>query len=187
MSPALGIPAKGVLSQCPTGNLSKKSRIEKHTASIRHACNPRNESNAMSATTLKPGTSQDQWNQVGANAANAAASVSEMANHAACAVGSMAKQAACDVAQKADDLTAKAGGRIEQMGHAIGERLPHEGAVGQASQVLAQTIQQGGQYMEDAKLSGAAASVKELIRRYPVESTLVGLAAGYLMARVLKK
>ena len=141
----------------------------------------------MSTNTLKSGTSQDQRNQVGSHATDAVASVGEMANHAACAVGSMAKQAACDVGQKADDLTAKAGGRIEQMGHALGERLPHEGVVGQASQAVAQTIQQGGQYMEDAKLSGAAANLKDLIRRYPVESTLAGLAAGYLVARLMKK
>ena len=141
----------------------------------------------MSAATLKPETNDTQWSQAQNNAADAVASAREMASHAACAAGSIAKQAVCDASHKADDLTAKAGVGIEHMGQVMSDRLPHAGVVGQASQAVAQSIQHGGQYLEDAKLSGAAASLKEMIRRHPVESTLAGLAVGYLVARASRK
>ena len=136
----------------------------------------------MSTATLKTAN----WSQVGNKATDAAASVGEMVDQAANAIGSMAKQAACNVGQKADDLTAKAGYGMEHLGDAVRDRLPHDGVVGNASQTVARFIQHGGQYLEEAKLSGATESLKGVIRKHPVESTLAGLAIGYLVARALR-
>jgi hypothetical protein len=140
----------------------------------------------MSISTLTPKTNRDEWTQAGSKAADAAASAGEMAGHAASAVGAMAQQAVCDVGQKADDLTAQAGSGIDHLGSLFGEHTPQDGVLGSASQAVAQTVQRGGKYLEEAKLSGTAATLTELIRQHPVAAVVAGIAAGYLVARALR-
>lgn len=140
----------------------------------------------MSISTVTAGTNHDEWNQAGSKAADAAASVGEMAGHAASAVGEMAQQAVRDVGQTADDLTARAGSGIDHLGSLLSEHAPQDGVLGSASQAVAHTVQRGGKYLEEAKLSGAAALLTELIRQHPVAAVVTGIAAGYLVARALR-
>ena len=101
--------------------------------------------------------------------------------------GSAAEKGTGDIVRKADDLSSKAGIALESLAQTITEQLPHEGLVGQASQAVAESLQQVGQSLETDKFSGMKASIENLVRRYPYESVVAGIVAGYLCARLLRK
>ena len=122
---------------------------------------------------------------VGELASDAACAVGAMASQAACDAGAMASQAACDVGKKADNLTASAGVGIQQWGDRLSKNAPHDGVVGSASQAFAKTIREGGEYIEDAKLSGITEDLAVLIRRNPIPAVLIALGLGWMVARKL--
>lgn len=114
----------------------------------------------------------------------------EKAKEAVASVSAMASQAAAAVGKEADNLTASAGTGIKQLGDLIGEKAPHEGMLGSASQSVAKTLQEGGKYLEEAKLSGMADDLTKLIQRNPIPAILagigVGIGLGLLMRRTLR-
>ncbi len=140
----------------------------------------------MANATIAPGASREEWTQAGGKAGDAAAAAGEMASHAASAVGAMARQAVTGVGKQADDLTARAGSEIEHLGDLLSENTPHDGMLGTASQAVAHSVQRGGQYLEEAKLSGTSAMITELVRQHPVAAIFAGFAAGFLVSRVLR-
>src|SRR5258708_5576004 len=105
-------------------------------------------------------------------AKDAGAQAAEKAKEAVASMGEMAQQTAAAVGKKADDLTATAGADIQKLGDTIGEKAPHEGVLGKASQAVAHTLQEGGKYMEEAKLSGMAEDLTRLIRQNPIQALL---------------
>jgi len=68
----------------------------------------------------------------------------------------------------------------------LSEHTPRDGVLGSASQAVAHTVQRGGKYLEEAKLSGAMEMLTALIRQHPVAAVMTGIAAGYLVARALR-
>ena len=157
----------------------------------------------MSNTTMMPSANKQEWAptydkakeaadktkeaaaSVGELASDAACAVGAMASQAACDAGAMASQAACDVGKKADNLTASAGVGIQQWGDRLSKNAPHDGVVGSASQAFAKTIREGGEYIEDAKLSGITEDLAVLIRRNPIPAVLIALGLGWMVARKL--
>jgi ElaB/YqjD/DUF883 family membrane-anchored ribosome-binding protein len=102
-------------------------------------------------------------------------------------VGEMAGQAVSAVGKEADNLTASAGTGIKQLGDLIGEKAPHEGMLGNASQTVAKTLQEGGKYLEEAKLSGMAEDLTKMIQRNPIPSILVGIGVGIGLGLLLRR
>ena len=139
----------------------------------------------MSNSTLASNVKED-WNQAANKAREAAASVGEMANQAACAVGSMASHAACDVGKKADDLTASAGIGIQELGDRLSKNTPHSGVLGSASQAVARSVKDSGEYLEGAKLSGMTEDFAQLIRKNPLPAVFIALGLGWFVARKLR-
>ena len=139
----------------------------------------------MSNSTLASNVKED-WNQATNKAREAAASVGEMASQAACAVGSMASHAACDVGKKADDLTASAGIGIQELGDRLSKNTPHTGVLGSASQAVARSVKDSGEYLEGAKLSGMTEDFAQLIRKNPLPAVFIALGLGWFVARKLR-
>ncbi len=128
----------------------------------------------------------DELAQAAQKAAEAAASVGEMAGHAASAVGALATQAACDVGRKADDLTARAGVGIQELGDRLSHNVPHEGLLGGASQSVVRAVKGSGEYLENAKLSGITEDIAQVIRRNPIQAVLIAIGLGWYVGRRLK-
>ncbi len=141
----------------------------------------------MSNSTLTPCVNNDEWTQAAGKAKEAAASVGEMASHAGSAVGAMAHQAACEVGKKADELTASAGVSIQGLGDRLSNSAPHAGILGSASQAVAKTVKDGGDYLEHAKLSGMTEDVAQLVRRNPIPAILIAIGLGWFVGRKLGK
>ena len=87
-------------------------------------------------------------------------------------------------AAKADQTAMAAGERLQATADLIREKAPAEGRMGTAATAVAQTFEEAGAYLQQQGLSGAIEDVETLIRRYPVQSLLVGLGVGYLLARM---
>lgn len=141
----------------------------------------------MSISTFVPGVRKEEWAQATDKAKEVAASVGEMASHAVSAAGVRVSQAACDVGKRADELTAQAGVGIHHMGDSLGRNMPQSGVLGTASQAMADTVRNSGDYLEEAKLSGIAHDVFCMIRRNPLQSVLVSVGIGWFVARKLWK
>ena len=139
----------------------------------------------MSNTTRIPSNNQE-FAQAADSANEAAVSVADMARHAASAIGAMASQAASDAGTKADELTARAGAGIQGMGERLGKIAPQTGALGSASQAVAQTVKDGGKYIEDAKLTGISENIAQMIRRNPIPAVCIGIGLGWFLCRKLK-
>jgi ElaB/YqjD/DUF883 family membrane-anchored ribosome-binding protein len=110
----------------------------------------------------------------------------DKAKEAVASVGEMATQAVSAVGTKVDNLTASAGTELKDLGDTISTKVPHDGVLGHASQALAETFYAGGQYIEDAKLSGMTKDVAELIRRNPMPAFLVGIGIGFMIGRAMR-
>jgi ElaB/YqjD/DUF883 family membrane-anchored ribosome-binding protein len=128
--------------------------------------------------------------EVGAQAADKAKEVgtqlADKAKETVSSVGEMASQAASTVGKKADEMTASAGADIKKWGDSMASKAPHEGVLGQASQAMAETLQEGGKYLEEAKLSGMADDLVKMIRRNPVPAVLLGVGVGFILGRAMR-
>lgn len=140
----------------------------------------------MSKTKVAPAVHNDEWALAADSARDAAASVGEMACHVGSAVGAIASHAACDVGKRADDLTASAGAGIQELGNQLSKSTPQDGILGSASQAVARTVKDGGEYVETAKLSGITEDVARLIRRNPITAILIATGLGWFVARKLR-
>jgi hypothetical protein len=139
----------------------------------------------MSTSTRIPSDNQ-QWAQVADSANEAAASVGDTAHHAVSAIGAMASQAASDVGTKANELTASAGAGIQGLGDRLGKIAPQTGPLATASQAVAQTVKDGGKYIEKARLSGITEDIARMIRRHPIAAVFIGAGVGWFVCRKLK-
>ncbi len=157
------------------------------------------------STTTLGVSSKDEWAQsadgareavslVGAKVSEAGSAFGAMVNQAGSAVGSMAGQAgsmagqaAVDVGKKADDIAASAGVGIRHLGDRLDRHGPQQGMLGSASHAVARTVRDGGEYLEDAKFSGAAKDVVALVQRNPIPAVCIAIGLGWLVARQLRK
>lgn len=132
----------------------------------------------------------DKAKEVGGQAMDKAKEVGgqvmDKAKEAASSVGEMAGQAFSAAGKKADDLTSTAGADIKKWGDAMSEKSPHDGILGHASQAVAETIKEGGKYLQEAKLSGMADDVSKLIQKHPVPAIMIGIGVGFILGRALR-
>jgi len=121
---------------------------------------------------------KDAANKAGEKTKEAASSVGDMVSNAASAVGST-------VGKTADKLTSATGSGVRHLGETIREKGPQQGMFGNASRAVADTLQEGGKYLEQEGFGGMVDDVAGLIRRNPLPAVLVGLGIGFLIGRTL--
>jgi len=129
---------------------------------------------------------KDAGSTVADKVKDAGATVAEKARDAASSVGDMATHAATTVGKKADDLTAGCGSNIKNLGERLEDKGPHGGMLGQATHAVAETLKEGGRYIEESKLSGMADDVNQFIRRNPIPTLFIGIGIGFLLARAMR-
>ncbi len=75
---------------------------------------------------------------------------------------------------------------MKSVAETIRERGPHSGFLHSASESIADTLESGGEYLQEKGISGMAGDVTDLIRRNPIPSLLVAVGIGFLIARSLR-
>jgi hypothetical protein len=122
----------------------------------------------------------------GQAASGMASAIGQKASEVASTVGQKASNVASTVGHKAEDATASVGRGMENLGEKIREKGPESGMLGRAKEAVAGTLEKGGRYLEEKKLSGMAEDFTDLIRRNPIPAVLIGIGLGFLLARTLR-
>jgi ElaB/YqjD/DUF883 family membrane-anchored ribosome-binding protein len=119
---------------------------------------------------------------------------SEQAHRAVEGVKDTAQQAADKAQQlgeqaveRADAATTAVGERMTDAAQAIREKAPASGAAAQLADTAANTLERAGSYLQEQDLAAMRADLEGLIRRHPIESLLIGMGIGYLLARSTRR
>ena len=88
---------------------------------------------------------------------------------------------------RADATTTTVGEKISDVAQTIREKAPISGPVANAADTAANTLERAGSYLQEQDLADMRADLEGLIRRHPIESLLVGLGVGYLLARSTRR
>jgi methyl-accepting chemotaxis protein len=102
-------------------------------------------------------------------------------------LANQAQKVGSQVADKADVATTTVGEKMTDVAQTIREKAPSSGPVADAADTAAQTLERAGSYLREQDLSDIRADLENIIRRHPIESLLVGLGVGYLLARSMRR
>ncbi|MEW6297763.1 MAG: CsbD family protein [Thermodesulfobacteriota bacterium] len=113
----------------------------------------------------------------------AAQNVSQSAAGVAENVKAKAQEMGSAVAERASEASSAVGERMSSLASTIRQKAPQEGAMGSAATAVAERLEAAGSYLQESNFNNMINDLTTLIRRYPVQSLLVGLGIGYLLAR----
>jgi len=97
-----------------------------------------------------------------------------------------AKDYAHSAGHMAENATSSMGSGFESLAGTIRQNAPHEGMMGNAASAVADSLEKGGRYLREEGLSGMADDITNTIRRNPLQSILVAVAVGFLLARATR-
>jgi len=84
---------------------------------------------------------------------------------------------------KANEAATVVGEKIGSLAGVIRENAPHDGAVATAATAVVDGLESASSYLREKKFDHLAKDVTDLVRTYPVQSLLIGIGLGYLLAR----
>ena len=108
---------------------------------------------------------------------------SEKASGAVASLTSKAEEVGANAAGNANDAAAAVGDKMASLAVAIRANAPSEGRVGTVASTIAGGLTSASSYLRDRKYGRLAKDVTGLVRAYPVQSLLIGVGVGYLLAR----
>lgn len=103
--------------------------------------------------------------------------------HTAEQVKATVHDAVTDTMAAADRTTKRAGEALESAADRLRERLPHEGAAGAATDAVSRGVKQTSRVLQQQGASGIVEDLGVLMRRYPLQTLLLGLGCGYVISR----
>jgi len=109
------------------------------------------------------------------------------ARETAQSVSDMARQAASNATKRADEMAASAGQSIKELGKKLGDHAPSQGMLGTASQAVARSLQDGGEFLKETTMAGLAKEVTNLIKKNPLPAVIIGLGLGMMLGRITRR
>jgi hypothetical protein len=100
------------------------------------------------------------------------------------AVGSTLKRAAQDTGASAADMSERATDALASAGESLRRHMPESGMMGEAAHAMSRGVRQTAHYLQGEGMSGIIEDLEVLIRRYPLQTLLVGVGSGYLLSRL---
>jgi uncharacterized protein YjbJ (UPF0337 family) len=98
-------------------------------------------------------------------------------------VTTKARELSSTAVNKANEAATVVGEKLDSLANVIRERAPREGSVATAATTVVDRLESAGSYLREKKFDHLAKDVTELVRTYPVQSLLIGVGIGYLLAR----
>jgi len=161
-------------------------------------------------------TAADRAKQAGAKASDMAHSAVDTVKETGAKAGDMAQTAVDKIKQTASDLSSKdpseivddarakaaevgdaAASKVDSAMTATGEQMSTlaqtvrenapEGKAGEVASKAADALDRGGEYLQTADLQMVRGDLERVIREHPIESLLVGVGVGYLVARATRR
>jgi ElaB/YqjD/DUF883 family membrane-anchored ribosome-binding protein len=128
----------------------------------------------------------DKARDLGDKAANAVQNVTDQARDAASTARDKASELADTASDKADAAMTSTGVQMKNLAQTVREKAP-EGTVGEYATQAANVLERGGQYLQEADVQTVRTDLETVIRQHPIESLLVGLGVGFLLARATRR
>jgi hypothetical protein len=97
-----------------------------------------------------------------------------------------ADEVGTQASDKINSALTSTGQQISNLAQTVRERAP-EGQVGEIAGATADALDRGGRYLQDQDLEGLRSDVEGIIRRYPIQSLLVGAGVSFLLARSMRR
>jgi len=114
-----------------------------------------------------------------------ASDLTHKAQEAASTVAGKAQNLAGTAADRADDAISAVGERMSGLAGTIRQSGPREGMLGSATGTVADTLKSGGDYLREHGVREMGEDMTTLVKRYPVQSLLVGFGFGLLIGFTL--
>jgi len=89
-------------------------------------------------------------------------------------------------ASKVDSAMTATGEQMSTLAQTVREKAP-EGKAGEVAVKAADALDRGGEYLQTADLQMVRTDLERIIREHPIESLLVGVGIGYLVARATRR
>jgi len=89
-------------------------------------------------------------------------------------------------ASKVDSAMTATGEQMSTLAQTVRENAP-EGKAGEVASKAADALDRGGEYLQTADLGMVRSDLERVIREHPIESLLVGVGLGYLVARATRR
>lgn len=124
-------------------------------------------------------STEDMGNAARQTAQNIGQSASNMMSDAKTKAQEMGSMAA----NKAGEAVSSVGEGMSSLADSIRQNAPSSGTMGSAVSSVANQLDAAGSYLQDVNMENITQDLTALIRRYPLQSLLVGLGIGYLLAR----
>jgi ElaB/YqjD/DUF883 family membrane-anchored ribosome-binding protein len=139
------------------------------------------------ATPTSKGNIKDKAQEMAHGAQDAASSLAHKASDAASNLGQKAGDVASAAADKADDAISSVGSGMSSLAGQLRQNAPREGTLGSAAGTVASGLEQGGRYLQEHGVREMADDMTNLVRRYPVQSLLVGFGVGLLLGMAFSR
>lgn len=97
--------------------------------------------------------------------------------------GSSIQDAIHDTATSAEHMAKRAGDAVESAADHLRDRLPKDSAAGEAADTVVRKVKETSVYLQEQGIGGVVEDLEILIRRYPLQTLLLGLGCGYLLSR----
>jgi ElaB/YqjD/DUF883 family membrane-anchored ribosome-binding protein len=130
---------------------------------------------------------KDAASRVGHHVSEAAGMAGQQAKDAASRLGHQASDVAGMAKDRANDAIANVGQGMQSLAGTVRHTLPRQGAIGTAAETVAGSLQSGGRYLQEHDLDDMTGEVIGLVKRYPVQSVLIGLGTGWLLGMVFSR
>ncbi len=98
-------------------------------------------------------------------------------------VKARAQQYGSTAAEKLGEASTAVGEQMSSMANSLRGNAPAEGMMGSAAKSVAESLDSAGSYLQENTFENMARDLTNFIRRYPVQSLLVGFGIGYLLSR----
>ena len=85
-------------------------------------------------------------------------------------------------ARKANEAAPIIGEKMKSLASVIREKAPREGAIGTTATKVAEGLESASYYLQEKKFDHLGEDFRGLVRRYPLQSLLIGLGLGFLVA-----
>jgi len=132
---------------------------------------------------MNPGQSYWGVENVGQTVMNTAQDVAQSASRSMSEMKNKAQELGSTVSEKAGNVTTSVGQSMSSLAGTLRQKAPAEGMVGSAASTMANQLEAAGSYLQDNGLENMARDLAGVVRRYPLQSLVVGFTIGYLWAR----
>src|SRR5262245_27684537 len=102
-------------------------------------------------------------------------------------ISARAREFGATAAKKANEAAPVIGEKVKSLADVIRGKAPREGKIGTTATKVAGGLESASTYLQEKKFDHLGEDFRGLVRRYPLQSLLVGLGLGLLLAKRSKK